>query len=370
MDALGALFIAIGVVAGISGLLAALLMVADATVGDYGEVTLSINSGDRKIASRGGQSLLATLKEGGVFVPSACGGRGSCGLCKLAIESGAGEISPTESPWLDQAERAAGVRLSCQVKVRRDMSLRVPPELFSIRQYETRVVAMRDLTYDIKEVTLALIDPPQMDLIAGKFVQFEAPAYGNSSQPVYRAYSIASPPSQRDRIQLEIRLVPEGICTTYVFTRLKVGDKVSINGPYGDFYLREGDRDIVFIAGGSGMAPIRSMLLDMAEKGVNRKATYFFGARARRDLFLLDEMAELEKRLPNFRFVPALSSPAPDDDWKGETGIITEVLDRHFDSLAEHEAYLCGSPGMIDASIKTLTRKGMPEARIFYDKFA
>jgi len=209
-----------------------------------------------------------------------------------------------------------------------------------------------------------------MDIVAGKFVQFVAPAYGNSPDPVYRAYSIASSPSRKSEIQLEIRLVPEGICTTYVFTRLKAGDKVTINGPYGDFYLRDGERDIVFIAGGSGMAPIRSMLLDMAEKGIDRKATYFFGARAMRDLFLVDEMRELERRLPNFRFVPALSSPAPEDDWKGEKGIVTEVLDRHFDSLAGHEAYLCGSPGMIDASIKTLKGKGMPEDRIFYDKFA
>ncbi len=370
MGALGDLFIAIGAVAGLATVLAAVLMIADATIGDYGEVKLSINGGERELACRGGQSLLSTLKEQGVFIPSACGGRGSCGLCKLKVESGAGEISPTESPWLGEAERAAGIRLSCQVKVKRDMELRVPRELFSIRQYETRVLSIRDLTYDIKEVTLGLVDPPEMDLVAGKFVQFEAPAYGSSPDPVYRAYSIASPPSRKNEIQLEIRLVPEGICTTYVFTRLKVGDKVAINGPYGDFYLRESGRDIIFIAGGSGMAPIRSMLLDMAEKGSTRRATYFFGARAMRDLFLLDEMAELERRLPNFRFVPALSSPAPGDDWKGETGIVTEVLGRHFESLAEREAYLCGSPGMIDASVKALTAKGMSEDRIFYDKFA
>jgi len=164
--------------------------------------------------------------------------------------------------------------------------------------------------------------------------------------------------------------VPNGICTTYVFNHLKVGDAVTINGPYGDFYLRDSDRDIVFVAGGSGMAPIKSILLDMAEKGSTRKATYFFGARARRDLFLVEEMRELEKRLPAFRFVPALSNPAPEDQWNGETGLITDVLGRHFDHLDHHEAYLCGSPGMIDACVKVLKSKGLPEELIFYDKFA
>ncbi len=207
------------------------------------------------------------------------------------------------------------MRLSCQVKVKRDMRILVPEELFSIREYKTEVVSIRDLTYDIKEVTLKLKDPPEIDLRPGQYVQFVVPAYELTPEPVYRAYSVSSPPSRKDTVELEIRLVPNGICTTYVFQHLKVGDAVTINGPYGDFYLRDSDREIVFVAGGSGMAPIKSMLLDMAEKGIRRKATYFFGARAVRDLFLVDEMRALEKRLPDFRFVPALSSPLPEDNW-------------------------------------------------------
>jgi Na+-transporting NADH:ubiquinone oxidoreductase subunit F len=164
--------------------------------------------------------------------------------------------------------------------------------------------------------------------------------------------------------------VPGGICTTYVFNHLSVGDSVNVNGPYGDFHLRDSDREIVFVAGGSGMAPIKSMLYDMAERGLGRKATYFFGARTTRDLFLVEEMRALEGRLPGFRFVPALSNATPEDQWEGERGLITEVLDRRYQSLEHHEAYLCGSPGMIDACVKVLKSKGLPEELVFYDKFA
>jgi Na+-transporting NADH:ubiquinone oxidoreductase subunit F len=164
--------------------------------------------------------------------------------------------------------------------------------------------------------------------------------------------------------------VPNGICTTYVFQHLKPGDEVTVNGPYGDFYLRDSDRDIIFVAGGSGMAPVKSILMDMMDRGIRRKATYFFGARSARDLFLVEEMRALEGKLPGFRFVPALSNPDPEDRWDGERGLITEVLARHFERLDHHEAYLCGSPGMIDASINVLKSKGLSEELIFYDKFA
>jgi Na+-transporting NADH:ubiquinone oxidoreductase subunit F len=288
----------------------------------------------------------------------------------VTVDSGAGEIAPTELPWINEADRAKNIRLSCQCKVKRDMAIRVPEELFSIREYRTEVLSLRDLTYDIKEVTLKLKDPPEIAMKAGKYVQFVVPAYELTPEPVYRAYSVSSSPSAKDTVELEIRLVPNGICTTYVFNHLKEGDPVTINGPYGDFYLRDSGREIIFIAGGSGMAPIKSMLLDMAEKGVTRKATYFFGARTTRDLFLVEEMRALEKRLAGFTFVPALSSPGPGEAWTGETGLITEVLDRRFSRLDNHEAYLCGSPGMIDASVKVLKSKGMPDELIFFDKFA
>lgn len=359
----------VGAATAIAALLAVLMAIADATIGNYGTAKIAINGGARELTVDGGRPLLATLMAEGIFIPSACGGRGTCGLCKLEVVAGAGEYSPVEAPWISDDERAKRVRLSCQVKVKRDLEIRVPEELFAIREYRTEVASIRDLTYDIKEVTLALKDPPEIEFRPGRYIQFVVPAYELTPEPVYRAYSVSSPPSRRNTLELEIRLVPNGICTTYVFQHLKVGDPVTINGPYGDFYLRESDREIVFVAGGSGMAPIKSILLDMAERNVARKATYFFGARAVRDLFLVDEMRRLEARLPNFRFVPALSNPLPGDDWKGEVGLITEVLARHYERMDDLEAYLCGSPGMIDAAIKVFRQKGLPESQTFYDKF-
>jgi len=324
----------------------------------------------RKFRASGGRPLLTTLKEEGIFIPSACGGRGSCGLCKLQVPSGAGAPSATEQPWLSAEEQRRQVRLGCQVKVKGALAVRIPDELLSVRQYRTEVAAIRDLTYDIKEVRLRLVEPRQMDFIAGQFIQFEVPSYALTDEPVYRAYSIASPPSARGEIELEIRYVPNGICTTYVHRHLKVGDAVTINGPYGDFFLREGDRDIICVAGGSGMAPIKSILLDMQEKRMARRARYFFGARSARDLFLVDDMRALEKQLADFRFIPALSQPQPEDHWTGETGLVTQVLDRHVPDASGSEAYLCGSPLMIDACVKVLKAKGMPEDRIHFDKFA
>lgn len=366
---IGAILIGIGVMTGLSGVLALLMVLADATLGNYGRVTIDVN-GDRQLEVDGGQSLLSTLKDNEIFIPSACGGRGSCGLCKLRILDGAGDALPTELPWLTPAERKTQVRLSCQVKVKQNLRIEIPAELLSVRQFRTRVLAIRDLTHDIKEVRLKLLDPPRMDFEAGAFVQFEVPAYKLTDEPVYRAYSISSTPEEHDEIELEIRLVPNGICTTYVFQYLKEGDAVTINGPHGDFRLSDTEREMICIAGGSGMAPLKSILLDMRDRKLDRKTTYFFGARARRDLFLVEEMHALESVLPRFRFVPVLSEPAPDDDWEGETGLVTEAVERDIGDASEMEAYLCGSPLMIDACIKVLKDKGMPESQIFYDKFS
>jgi Na+-transporting NADH:ubiquinone oxidoreductase subunit F len=361
--------ISVAAFCGLSVLLAILTVIADATVGNYGDITITINN-DAKMVAAGGRPLLGTLSEQKLFIPSACGGRGSCGLCKVKVESDLGEYLPTELPWISEEERKENIRLSCQIKAKKDLAIRIPEELFNVKEYRTRALSIRDLTHDIKEVTLQLVDPPEISIKAGQYVQFEVPEYELTPERVYRAYSVSSPPSRKDIVELEIRLVPNGICTTFVFTHLKEGDEVTINGPYGDFHLRDTERDIVFIAGGSGMAPIKSILLDMVEKGIDRKAVYFFGAQSKRDLFLVDEMRELERKLPNFRFVPALSRPLPEDEWQGESGLITEVLNRHLTSGENVEAYLCGSPGMIDASIKVLTAKGIPEDLIYYDKFA
>lgn len=369
MFPLGTLLISVGAVTGVSIILALIMVIADATIGNYGEVKITINE-KKEYNVKGGRPLLGTLMEEGIFIPSACGGRGSCGLCKVKVLSGAGQYLPTEIPWITDEEKKNNIRLSCQLKCKSDLNLEIPEELFSVRQFQTRVAELKDLTHDIKQVTLELLDPKEIEFSAGQFIQFMVPPYELTEESVYRAYSIASAPSLKNRLELEIRLVPNGICTTYVHKFLKQGEKVTINGPYGDFYLRDTQRDIICIAGGSGMAPIKGILEDMADNGINRKTRYFFGARSLRDLFLVDRMRELESILPDFRFIPALSQPLPEDNWQGETGIITEVLSRHLKTGDNTEAYLCGSPGMIDACVKTLTDKGIPENLIYYDKFS
>ena len=366
---LSSFLIAVIAMCGLATFLALLMVIADLTVGNYGEVNIIIND-EKEMTVEGGKPLLSTLMGEKLFIPSACGGRGSCGFCKVKVVSDIGDYVATELPWITEEEKKENIRLSCQIKVKKDLAIQIPEELFNVKEYRTRVERIRDLTYDIKEVTLKMIDPPEIKFRAGQYIQFQTPEYELSSESVYRAYSCSSVPSRRDAVELEIRLVPNGICTTYVFQYMKEGDQVTINGPYGEFYLRDSEAEIVFIAGGSGMAPIKSILLDMAEKGIDRKATYFFGARTTRDLFLVDEMRELEKRLPRFKFVPALSAPTEEDKWNGDTGLITEVLDKHLKDGNNVEAYLCGSPGMIDASVGVLTKKGLPEELIFYDKFA
>ena len=369
MFSLSALIISIGAITALTVVLAVILVVADAFIANYGECKITIND-KKELTVNGGRSLLMTLMEEEIFIPSACGGRGSCGLCKLRVDSGAGQYLPTELPWISPEEKAENVRLSCQVKVKQDMAIRIPEELFNVKQYRTRVESIKDLTHDIKEVRFKLLQPDTIEYKAGQFVQILTPEYKLSDEQVFRAYSMSSVPSDKNVIELEIRLVPEGICTTWVHQYLKEGDEVTINGPYGDFHLRDTERDIVCIAGGSGNAPIKSILLDMAEKGNQRNVRYFYGARTTKDLVLPEEMAAITETLPNYKYIPVLSEPAEDDDWDGETGFVTDAVAKALESGDNVEAYLCGSPGMIDACIKVLTSKGVPEELIYYDKFA
>jgi len=364
------LIISVGAMCGISTVLAVIMVLAESTIGNYGDVTIDINDGEKKVGARGGKPLLTTLKDAKVFIPSACGGRGSCGLCKCKVKSGAGDILPTELPWLSEQEKKDNIRLSCQLKVKSDMQVEIDPELLYVREFSTTVIGLENLTHDIKQLTLRLDDPGYIEYKAGQFMQIETPVYALTDEPVYRAYSMSSVPSSHNIVEMEVRLVPDGICTTYVHKHVKVGDKMTVNGPYGDFHLSDSGREMICIAGGSGMAPLKSILYDMREKKDPRKSTYFFGAKSKRDLFLLDEMKQLESDLADFKFIPALSEPKPEDGWAGETGLITEVVDRHTGDLSNAEAYLCGSPFMIDACIVVLKKHGMPEANIFYDKFS
>lgn len=363
-------FLAVGTLCGICAVLAFLLMIADRYLNNYGVCRVSINGGERVLEVDGGSSILTALSAEKIFIPSACGGRGSCGLCKLRATRGGGPILPTEEPHLTAAEIKDEVRLSCQVKLREDIDIEIPEELFLIREYKACAAEIIDCTHDIKRLRMELIEPETISFSPGVYVQLQAPPYAKSSESVYRAYSVASDPRDTRHVDLLIRRVPNGICTTWVFDYLAEGDEVTFNGPYGDFRLQESAAEAIFIAGGSGMAPFCSILADMEHRGDARRTRCFFGAVSRRDMFYIDEMAHYEEELPDFRFIPALSGPTEEDSWQGETGLITEVVGRHYKDCSKMEAYLCGSPGMIDACIRVLSEKGMPEDQIFYDKFA
>ena len=369
MNPLIAVLCAAAAAAALTSLLAALLVLAERLLVNYGTCTIDVNEGARRLEVQGGLSLLASLREEGIFVPSACGGRGTCAYCKIHVISGAGPVAPTEGPLLTDREIADGIRISCLVKVRNDLALAIPPELFLVKAYRGVVERIRLMTHDIKAVQIRLIEPETITFEAGQYVQLEAPAYGDNPDPVYRAYSLASPPVQNDRIELIIRLVPGGICTTWVFTLLQEGQQVSFSGPYGDFQITDSDREMIWIAGGTGMAPFWSMIRYLKENDIRRKCTYFFGVVQERDMFLLDELRQLEAELDWFTFVPALSAPPEDNHWPGQSGLITEVVDRHLGDGSEAEVYLCGSPAMIDAAADILRTKGVTDERIFFDKF-
>lgn len=350
-------------------ILATLLVLAEKRILNYGPCEIDINKGEKKLNVAGGGSLLSTLGEQGIFIPSACGGRGSCAYCKVQVHDGAGPVGPIEEPYLTPEEHKKHVRLSCQVKVRNDLQIEIPKEYFSVKKFAAKVLHKKPLTHDILELRLELSEPNQIDFVAGQYVQLESEEY-KGKESVMRAYSISSPPSDKNHVELIIRRVPNGICTTWVFDYLKEGKTASLSGPYGEFRLSDTDAPMICIAGGSGMAPIWSIVRDMKEKGIERKTTYFFGALTQRDLFFLDELRELEKAAPWFTFVPALSNEPDDSGWDGERGLITDVVARHFPDTSQHEAYLCGSPGMINACLKVLSQGGMPEEKIYYDKFA
>ncbi|MFB0505348.1 MAG: NADH:ubiquinone reductase (Na(+)-transporting) subunit F [Thermodesulfobacteriota bacterium] len=353
----------------LGGVLAFFLEVADSYLGFYGECQIRINQGEKELQVSGGGTLLSSLMDQGIFIPSACGGRGSCGYCKVKVMEGAGPVLPTETPYLEPDEVKANVRLSCQIKVRRDMEIEIPPELFLIKEFRARVEGMRNLTDDIREVRLRLIEPDTLTFKPGQYIQFQVPEYEQCPESVYRAYSIASPAHEPTGITLVITKVPEGLATTFIHEVLREGDEVSLNGPYGEFYLRDSAREIFFVAGGSGLAPVMSMLYQMAEEEISRKATLVFGARYKKGLFYVEEIEALKGRLPDLKVIFTLSSPQEEDRWDGEKGRVTDVLEKIIRNGANKEAYLCGSPGMVEACVAVLTKKGIPQELIFYDKF-
>ncbi|HSL94168.1 MAG TPA: 2Fe-2S iron-sulfur cluster binding domain-containing protein, partial [Bacillota bacterium] len=261
----------IGILVGITFVLIGL----DRLLGGSGERLITINK-TTKVPVLGDDTVLRALAENKVFLPSACGGKATCGTCKFRLVGGDTEILPTEEPFLSAEERADGIRLACQVKVRGDMEIEVPNSLLSAREYVTVVEHIEDLTYDIKLVRCRLLESEEIDFKPGQYAQLRVPGM----EDVIRAYSIASNPKDKDFFELIIRMVPKGLATTFVHKAMEIGDKLIITGPFGDFYLREdSDRDIVCIAGGSGKAPIRSIVHYLRDRGMPRKVKYFFGAR-------------------------------------------------------------------------------------------
>lgn len=364
---------AIMVVGAVGALLATVLVLAERFISNYGDVQIDINDGEKKYTARGGVSLLETLTAEKIFIPSACGGRGTCAYCKVRVTDGGGPLLPTEEPYMDDKERKEGVRLSCQVKVRADIKVQVPPELLLIKEYQCMCSDITDLTYDIKQFTLHMVDPPTIDFIPGQYVQLLSPEYGDNHEEVYRAYSISSDPTDRTNIELIVRRVPGGIATTYLFDYLKNDSPVRINGPYGEFYLRDTDAPIVFIAGGSGIAPIKCMLHHMVNTKSERTAVFFFGVRGDKDLFLFDRMKRFEEELADFTYVPVVAQPDDGSTWQGSTGSVVDVAADHIKKMPKPDAcegYLCGSPGLINAAVAMLAGLGIPHERHYYDKFA
>ena len=354
---------------GISAVFALLLTIADRTVGNYGEVSLTIND-DKQFTVEGGNSLLSTLMDEKIFIPSACGGKGTCGYCTVQIDEGGGPVLQTERTFLDDDDIANNIRLSCQCKVKEDMKIHIPEELFNVRQFEANLESMTVLTNVIKQIRIKIPEGEEVNFKAGQYMQLKAPLYDGNDEEIYRAYSISSSPMEKDHLEFIIGYVPEGIATTYVHQHLNEGDEVTVNGPYGDFYYQDNDRDMVMVAAGTGIAPILSILKYMKSNDIKRKVRFYFGAKTQEDLFFLDYFKELEDTLYDFEFIPCLSRVSDGDGWTGFIGRVNNAIEELMEDGENKEAYLCGNEPMINSVTAALSKKGIPEELIYFDKFS
>lgn len=328
---------------------------------------VDVNAGARTLSASPGEPLLLALERQGIYLPSACGGRGICGLCRVKIPGGAGEAQPTEEKHLSKSELAEGYRLACQTKVSADISVEIPDDVLRAGAYDAKVIGKRRLTYDMLEIRLELDDRINVAERPGQFVRLEVPFEG---RPVHRAYSISSLASDVGVVELIVRLVPDGVGSLYVHG-LEEGDRVRFMGPYGEFRLDEDpDVDVVCVGGGSGIAPIKNVIYSIYERWPDRRCWLFFGCRSQRDVFYFDEFNELAERHPDFKVVYALSDPEEGVPWGGETGFIHLSVDRHLEhSDARRQALLSGPPPMVKAAMDVLGQKGFAPEDIFYDKF-
>jgi Na+-transporting NADH:ubiquinone oxidoreductase subunit F len=304
------LIVSILIVSGIGALFALLLELADTFIANYGECRISINR-EKELVVDGGNPLLFSLMEEGIFIPSACGGKGTCAYCKVKVLEGGGPILPTETPYLTAEEQAQNVRLSCQVKVRNDLEIELPAELFLIKEFKVKVERIVNLAPYIKGITLKILAPEEgISFKPGQYIQLEVPKYKLSKEPEYRAFSISSSSRELFSIELYIGLEEKGVVSTYIHEYLKEGEELIMRGPFGDFYFRDSERDILLIATGTGLAPILSILRHIRSAQIQRKTTLFFGTRIKEDLYKVEELREMEKQLPTFTFIPTLSREA------------------------------------------------------------
>ena len=390
-----------------------MLLLAKKKLTPQGDVKITINDGDPMIIEPG-TSLLQALSEQKIFVPSACGGGGTCGMCKCRIVEGGGVILPTETGFFTRKEQQNYWRLACQVKVRNDMKIELPPEVIGVKKWECEVVSNRNVATFIKEFVVKLPDGENLDFLSGGYIQIDVPKIDvdfskdievedefredwdalnlwslkmKNDEETFRAYSMANHPAEGNIIMLNIRIatppwdrktksfmkVNPGVCSSFTFSR-KPGDKVMISGPYGEFHIKQTERKMMFIGGGAGMAPMRSHIFDLFKTiKTGRKATFWYGARSKSEVFYEDEFREIEKEFPNFTFHIALSEPKEEDNWDGYTGFIHKVIYDNYlvnnEEPEEIEYYLCGPPMMNDAVFKMLDNLGVPEEMIAFDDF-
>lgn len=390
--------------------LVGLLMMARRQLVATGDVTITVNGDPEKaLCTSAGSTLLGTLAANRIFIPSACGGKGSCGVCTLTVTDGGGAILPTELSHISRGEARDGVRLSCQVKVKQDMAIELPPEVFSVKQWRCKVRSNDNVATFIKELVLELPAGESVPFRAGGYIQIEAPPstvnyadfhvdeeyradwdkfnlwryVSTLEEPVTRAYSMANFPEERGIIMLNVRVAsppprapegtPPGKMSSYLFN-LKPGDDVTISGPFGEFFAKETQAEMMFIGGGAGMAPMRSHIFDQFRRlSTSRKVSYWYGARSLREAFYIDDFDSIAKGSDNFSWYLALSEPLPEDDWTGHTGFIHQVVLDNY--LKDHPApedieyYLCGPPMMLKACMDMLDSLGVEPENILYDDF-
>jgi Na+-transporting NADH:ubiquinone oxidoreductase subunit F len=409
MAGIGLIFLSVFMFTLINLALVAIILFARSRLVASGNIAININDDpDKSLQVPVGAKLLNTLGERKIFLPAACGGGGTCGECKVIVREGGGEALPTEKSKLNRRQLREGYRLSCQLAIKGDLGLQIPLEFFDIKKWECTVRSNDNVATFIKELILELPPGENVDFRAGGYVQIEALPHtvrykdfniedeykpdwdqydlwryiSEVNEPVVRAYSMANYPQEKGIITLNVRIAtpppdmpeaPPGQMSSYIFD-LKSGDKVTISGPFGEFFAKDTDNEMLFIGGGAGMAPMRSHIFDQLKRlQTTRKISFWYGARSLREMFYVEDFDALAEEYNNFQWHPALSVPLPEDNWQGYTGFIHEVLYDHY--LAEHptpedcEYYLCGPPMMIAGVTKMLDDLGVEPENILFDDF-